>query len=125
MSLIPARERADFLTMSYDSFILRPQSLDPFTRTGLSNLHDHGIVTPNKTGVGLLVLNLAKPTQCLAIELQHLLATNRAVLAIGKRRLVRDGNPEEAHASLNLSTFDDGKLGFHRILSFLCGDSSK
>ncbi len=109
----PLREGGDFLAAGKDSGILLCQSRLAFERTRLANLHDHQIVTPLVAGIGLFGLSLTSTTESLAIELQHLLATDRAIRTIGQGRLVRDCDAEKAQPSLTLGIFDDLELGGH------------
>jgi hypothetical protein len=113
----PLRKGGDFLPASSEGFVLATQSLDTLTRTGLANLSDHKISTPTKSGVNLFALALATLAKSLAIELQNLLATDRAVDTIRKGRLVRDCDAEKAQPSLTLGVFDDLELGSHNLFS--------
>lgn len=110
-SLLLESERANLFAVCGDSLILRTQRLNPLTRTGLAHLHDHGIITTDQTRISLLDHFPAEPTQCLAVELQHLL--NLDILSVDVLHFGRNGDTEEAHTGLTLGVFDDGELGGH------------
>lgn len=108
-SALPPK-RGDFLTAGLDRFILRPQSLDPFPTTRLTNLENHRVLTPTIAGIDLLDFSLAHIPQSLAVELENLFRPNRPDHTIGQTRLVWDCDAHETHTGGTLGFLDDSKL---------------
>ena len=114
-----------FLPTSFNRFILRTESLNPFPRTRLANLHDHSILSPVVAGINFFNLRLSDISESLAVELENLLRTNRPDNPIRKGRLVRNSNPHETHPGGTLGIFDDLILGGHFLFLRWMMDSSK